>query len=133
MIELKNKTVTKAEIIQEVSSAIGLTKLETEAILNAVISKITKSLESKRRVEIRGFGTFGIKKREPRKARNPGTGEVVFLPERYVPVFKPSSLLKKNINDWFNGVKNALWKKKKKVPKKVWTIVKQSNEFSNKS
>ena len=113
MIELKNKTVTKAEIIQEVSSAIGLTKLETEAILNAVISKITKSLESKRRVEIRGFGTFGIKKREPRKARNPGTGEVVFLPERYVPVFKPSSLLKKNINDWFNGVKNALWKKKK--------------------
>ena len=78
MIELKNKTVTKAEIIQEVSSAIGLTKLETEAILNAVISKITKSLESKRRVEIRGFGTFGIKKREPRKARNPGTGEVVF-------------------------------------------------------
>ena len=114
MIELKNKTVTKAEIIQEVSSAIGLTKLETEAILNAVISKITKSLESKRRVEIRGFGTFGIKKREPRKARNPGTGEVVFLPERYVPVFKPSSLLKKNINDWFNGVKNALWKKKKK-------------------
>ena len=114
MIELKNKTVTKAEIIQEVSSAIGLTKLETEAILNAVISKITKSLESKRRVEIRGFGTFGIKKREPRKARNPGTGEVVFLPERYVPVFKPSSLLNKNINDWFNGVKNALWKKKKK-------------------
>ena len=114
MIELKNRTVTKAEIIQEVSSAIGLTKLETEAILNAVISKITKSLESKRRVEIRGFGTFGIKKREPRKARNPGTGEVVFLPERYVPVFKPSSLLKKNINDWFNGVKNALWKKKKK-------------------
>ena len=114
MIELKNKTVTKAEIIQEVSSAIGLTKLETEAILNAVISKITKSLESKRRVEIRGFGTFGIKKREPRKARNPGTGEVVFLPERYVPVFKPSSLLKKNINDCFNGVKIALWKKKKK-------------------
>ncbi len=114
MIELKTKTVTKAEIIEEVSSAIGLTKVETEAILNAVISKITKSLESKRRVEIRGFGTFGIKKRDPRKARNPGTGEVVFLPERYVPVFKPSSLLKKNINDWFNGVKNALWKKKKK-------------------
>ena len=109
MIELENKTVTKAEIIEEVSSAIGLTKVETEAILNAVISKIRKSLEGKRRVEIRGFGTFGIKKREPRKARNPGTGEVVFLPERYVPVFKPSSLLKKNINDWFNGVKNALW------------------------
>ena len=109
MIELENKTVTKAEIIEEVSSAIGLTKVETEAILNAVISKIRKSLELKRRVEIRGFGTFGIKKREPRKARNPGTGEIVFLPERYVPVFKPSSLLKKNINDWFNGVKNALW------------------------
>ncbi len=109
MIELENKTVTKAEIIEEVSSAIGLTKVETEAILNAVISKIRNSLELKRRVEIRGFGTFGIKKREPRKARNPGTGEIVFLPERYVPVFKPSSLLKKNINDWFNGVKNALW------------------------
>ena len=99
MTEIVNKTVTKAEIIEEVSLAVGLTKVETEAILNGFISKITKSLEEKRRVEIRGFGTFGIKKRDPRKARNPGTGEVVFLPKRFVPVFKPSSLLKKNIND----------------------------------
>ena len=63
MIELKTKTVTKAEIIEEVSSAIGLTKVETEAILNAVISKITKSLESKRRVEIHIKALFNNSRR----------------------------------------------------------------------
>ena len=85
MIELENKTVTKAEIIEEVSSAIGLTKVETEAILNAVISKIRKSLELKRRVEIRGFGSFALHYREPRKARNPKTGVAVDLLGKYVP------------------------------------------------
>ena len=98
MIELKNKTVTKAEIIQEVSSAIGLTKLETEAILNAVISKITKSLESKRRVEIRGFGSFCIRDRKSIRARNPKSGESIELPKRSIPYFRASKLLKQRIN-----------------------------------
>jgi len=93
-----SKTVTKAEIVEEVSQATGLTKVETETVMNGIMTTIISALENERRVELRGFGTFGVKRREPRKARNPGTGETVFLPERYVPTFKPSALLRNNVN-----------------------------------
>ena len=77
--------MTKQDIINDVSSSTGLTKLETEIIMNGVMSTIINSLANNERVELRGFGTFGIKHRMPKKARNPGTGEPVYLPERYVP------------------------------------------------
>ena len=84
--------MTKQDIINDVSSSTGLTKLETEIIMNGVMSTIINSLANNERVELRGFGTFGIKHRMPKKARNPGTGAPVYLPERYVPTFKPSKL-----------------------------------------
>ena len=98
MNKIEGKTVTKADIVDRVSSATGLTKVETETVMNGIMNTITSALENCRRVELRGFGTFGVKKRDPRKARNPGTGETVYLPERYVPTFKPSGLLRKNVN-----------------------------------
>ena len=98
MNKIEGKTVTKADIVDRVSSATGLTKVETEIVINGIMNTITSALENNRRVELRGFGTFGVKKRDPRKARNPGTGETVYLPKRYVPTFKPSGLLRKNVN-----------------------------------
>tara|TARA_B100000029_G_scaffold56622_1_gene51253 strand:- start:2675 stop:2986 length:312 start_codon:yes stop_codon:yes gene_type:complete len=98
MENIGGKTVTKADIVEQVSRGTGLTKIETETVMNGIMNTISSALENNTRVELRGFGTFGVKKRDPRKARNPGTGETVYLPERYVPTFKPSELLKKNIN-----------------------------------
>ena len=98
MSKIESKTVTKADIIDRVANATGLTKVETEIVINGIMNTITSALENNRRVELRGFGTFGVKKRDPRKARNPGTGETVYLPKRYVPTFKPSGLLRKNVN-----------------------------------
>ena len=92
-------TLTKADIIDTVASATGLTKVETEAVMDGIITTIISALKENNRVELRGFGTFGVKKRDPRKARNPGTGDVVYLPERYVPTFKPSRLLKTSVNE----------------------------------
>jgi nucleoid DNA-binding protein len=94
--------MTKQDIINDVSSSTGLTKLETEIIMNGVMSTIINSLANNERVELRGFGTFGIKHRMPKKARNPGTGEPVYLPERYVPTFKPSKLMKSKVNNLSN-------------------------------
>lgn len=94
--------MTKQDIINDVSSSTGLTKLETEIIMNGVMSTIINSLANNERVELRGFGTFGIKHRMPKKARNPGTGEPVYLPERYVPTFKPSKLMKNKVNKLSN-------------------------------
>ena len=79
--------MTKQNIVNIVSEATGLTKVETEAVMNGVMSTIIESLGRNERVELRGFGTFGVKHRMPKKARNPGTGEAIFLPERNVPVF----------------------------------------------
>ena len=92
-------SVTKADIVNAVAAATGLTKVETETVMDGIIATIISSLKGNNRVELRGFGTFGVKKRDPRIARNPGTGEVVHLPERYVPTFKPSRLLKAAVND----------------------------------
>lgn len=93
-----NAAVTKADIVNAVASATGLTKVETEAVMDGIVTTIISALEENDRVELRGFGTFSVKKRDPRKARNPGTGEVLHLPERYVPAFKPSGLLKTRVN-----------------------------------
>ena len=94
--------MTKQEIVNIVSNATGLTKVETETIMNGVMSTIVDSLANNEKVELRGFGTFGIKHRMPKKARNPGTGEPVFLPERFVPTFKPSKLMRSRVNDLIN-------------------------------
>ena len=94
--------MTKQEIVDKVSNATGLTKVETETIMNGVMSTIVDSLANNEKVELRGFGTFGIKHRMPKKARNPGTGEPVFLPERFVPTFKPSKLMRSRVNDLIN-------------------------------
>ena len=94
--------MTKQEIVDSVSNATGLTKVETETVMNGIMSAIIDSLADNKRVELRGFGTFGIKHRMPKKARNPGTGEPIYLPERYVPTFKPSKLMRIRVNELIN-------------------------------
>ena len=80
--------MTKADIIDEVATATGLTKVETEAVLEGVILSIITSLSNNERVDIRGFGSFIVKKRSARDAHNPATREVVKLKERFVPSFR---------------------------------------------
>ena len=94
--------MTKQNIVNIVSEATGLTKVETETVMNGVMATIVESLGRNERVELRGFGTFGVKHRMPKKARNPGTGETVYLPERYVPTFKPSKLMRSSVNELIN-------------------------------
>ena len=62
--------MTKQEIVNIVSDATGLTKVETEAVMNGVMTTIIDSLGKNQRVELRGFGTFGVKYRMPKKARD---------------------------------------------------------------
>ena len=86
--------MTKQEIVNNVSAATGLTKVETEAVMNGIMGQIIDSLAKNERVELRGFGTFAVKHRLPKKARNPGTGETIFLKERHVPTFKPAKKMR---------------------------------------
>ena len=90
--------MTKADIVNSVSEATGLTKVETEAVLEGILQSISSSLKKGERIDIRGFGSFIVKKRKAREARNPATNEKVNLQERFVPTFKVSKLLKKEVN-----------------------------------
>ena len=90
--------MTKSDIINEVSSKTGLTKVETEAVFEGFIDSIASSLKRGERVDIRGFGCFHVKERKAREARNPSTNEIVKLNLRYLPSFKVSKILKESVN-----------------------------------
>jgi nucleoid DNA-binding protein len=90
--------MTKSDIIKEVAEGTGLTKVEIEAVLEGVILSISDSLRRGERVDIRGFGSFIVKQRAARDARNPATREIVKLHERFIPAFKVSKILKEVVN-----------------------------------
>lgn len=82
--------MNKADIIDRIATGTGLTKIETEAVVNGFIHTVIDAMKEGHSIELRGFGTFKIQHRAPRTARNPRTNEELQVPARHVPVFKPS-------------------------------------------
>ncbi len=91
--------MTKADIVDKVAAGTGLTKLETEAIIEGFFKTVIESLKDGKGIEIRGFGSYKVKKKNARQARNPKTGEQVFVPDHYVPTFKFSKEFKDIVNE----------------------------------
>ena len=91
--------MTKADIVDIIASGTGLTKVETEAVVDGFIQTVIASLRDGKNIEIRGFGSFKVKKRKGRMARNPRTGQQVPVDDHYVPIFKVSKDLKTVVND----------------------------------
>ncbi len=86
--------LTKSEIIHYLSRRTGLTKVETETVVEGLLGTVQEVLKMGKKVELRGFGTFLVRTREPRAARNPATQETVMLGRRNVPIFRCSKSLK---------------------------------------
>lgn len=101
-------TVTKADIINQLSEATGLTKKEVEVILDGVLFTIIDSVRQGNRIEVRGFGSFSSKERYPRKVKNPKTNQIIDVAHRFVPVFKPAK-------DFRESVNQSLLEKKRKA------------------
>jgi integration host factor subunit beta len=91
-------SMTKAELVEEVSRVSDLTKKHAEVIVDTVFKSIIDALHRGEKIELRGFGSFRLRKREPRKGRNPKTGDKVDVPPKKVPYFKPGKELKDLIN-----------------------------------
>lgn len=91
-------SMTKAELVEEVSRVSDLTKKHSEVIVDTVFRSIIEALHRGEKVELRGFGSFRLRKRESRKGRNPKTGDRVDVPPKKVPYFKPGKELKELIN-----------------------------------
>ncbi|HMF36464.1 MAG TPA: HU family DNA-binding protein [Isosphaeraceae bacterium] len=81
--------MTKKEIVKRISEDIGLTQLKTKDIVQRTLDAIIQTLVSEGRIELRNFGVFEVKRRAPRKARNPRTGDKVYVPSKNVVTFKP--------------------------------------------
>lgn len=91
--------MTKADIVDVIAGATGLTKVETEAVVDGFISTVIDAMKNGKNIEIRGFGSFKVKKRKGRMARNPRTGEQVMVDEHFVPIFKVSKDLKHVVDE----------------------------------
>ncbi len=75
-----------------------LIQKDVEKITSLILEKVTSTLEDKGRIEIRGFGSLSVRKRNAKKGRNPKTGESVFVPEKKVPIFKSGKGLRDRLN-----------------------------------
>lgn len=90
--------MTKADIVDIISSSVGLTKVETEAVVNGFLETVMEAMKRGENIELRGFGSFKVVKRAQRVARNPKTNEEVIVPEQYAPVLKVSKEFKEAVN-----------------------------------
>ena len=93
----ETRVVTKKEIVKQISEEIGLTQLKTKEIVQKTFDAIIETLVEERRIELRNFGVFEVKKRAARKARNPRTGERVDVAEKFVVTFKPGKEMEEKV------------------------------------
>ena len=89
--------MTKKEIVKKISEDIGLTQLKTKDIVQRTLDAIIHTLVSEGRIELRNFGVFEVKRRAPRKARNPRTGDKVYVPSKNVVTFKPGKEMEERV------------------------------------
>jgi integration host factor subunit beta len=90
--------MTKADLVEEVVRAADVSKKHAEIIVNTVFSSIVEALRRDDKIELRGFGSFRVRRRRSRQGRNPKTGDRVAVPEKRIPYFKPGKELKDLIN-----------------------------------
>jgi integration host factor subunit beta len=88
--------MTKADLVERVATQVNLTKKDTEVVIDTIFESISQALAAKAdaKVELRGFGSFRVRRRRARQGRNPQTGRPVQVPAKRVPYFKPGKELK---------------------------------------
>lgn len=91
--------MTKADLVEQVAEAIGpgVTKRDCALVVDGFLNAVKHALARGHGIEIRGFGTFKVRERKERLARNPRTGEPVVVPARSIPVFKPSKFMRAQV------------------------------------
>jgi integration host factor subunit beta len=91
--------MTKSVLIERIAEKVeGLSKKQTEVVIETIFESIKETLSKGGKVEIRGFGNFRLRNRNARRARNPKTGEAVDVPPKKVPYFKVGKELREMVN-----------------------------------
>ena len=89
--------MTKKDIAKAIAEEMGLTQGQAGEVVRRVLNGITETLLNEGRIELRNFGVFEVKKRRPRRARNPRTGEAVDVPAKLVVTFKPGREMEERV------------------------------------
>ncbi len=87
-------TLTKADLIEAVAVEAGITKKDAEVMISIALASMVESLQAGESIEVRGFGSLGIRHRPARTGRNPRTGAAVHVPAKRVCYFKPGKTLR---------------------------------------
>lgn len=109
--------MTKKEIVKTISEGLKLTQLKTKEIVQMTFEAIVETLVNEGRIELRNFGVFEVKRRAPRKARNPRTSESVLVPEKYVVTFKPGKVMEDRVQEKMAQKQKQKGKKRKATAK----------------
>lgn len=91
-------TLTRVDLVEAVAAEIDVSRAIAEAIVETVIRTMGTGLKQGEKIELRGFGSFRLRRRAARVARNPKKGDVVEVPAKWVPYFKPGKELKGLLN-----------------------------------
>ena len=97
-IPVAGGSLTKAALVEQVAHAADLTKQHAAIIVDTLFGSIVEALRDGDKVELRGFGTFRLRRRGPHRGRNPRTGDRVDVPSKRVACFKPGKQLKESVN-----------------------------------
>ena len=98
---MSNKTLTRADLIEAVYNEIGLSRVESSEIVEAVLDEVSTALVAGEDVKRSSFGTFSVRQKSGRIGRNPKTGEEVPITPRRVLSFRASHVMKDRINEAF--------------------------------
>ena len=90
--------MTKSELIEKISETLKLPAGKAEAIVNTIFDSMVRALERGEGIEIRGFGSFTVRKYKAYEGRNPRTGETVHVAEKRLPFFKVGKDLRERVN-----------------------------------
>lgn len=100
---MSSKTLTRADLTEKIYEELGLSRSESATLVESVLDEIADSLVAGENVKISSFGSFLVRQKNGRVGRNPKTGEEVPIDPRRVLVFRPSQVMRDDINDGNKG------------------------------
>lgn len=93
----KQKTVSKADLVDEVAADTGMKKKDVKEVVDNMLDKVSQHLDGGTKVQLTGFGTFEVRRRKARTGVKPGTTEKIKIPASKYPAFKPGKSLKEQV------------------------------------
>lgn len=94
-----NQAINRSDLMERIANRLRVDPKMSEQVVRVILDKMIQSLAENDRIEIRGFGSFEVRYREPRMARNPKTGETVQTDGKYTVHFKPGKEMRERVND----------------------------------